>query len=393
VTIDLHGAVAEAMPGVVALRRRLHRHPELGLDLPRTQQAVLGALDPLGLDVTTGKALRSVVAVLKGSRPGRTVLLRADMDALPIRERTGLEFASEVDGAMHACGHDAHTAMLVGAAEVLAANRSELAGRVIFAFQPGEEGHGGAELMLAEGLLDGPDPPAAAFALHVAPGVPAGVVVTRPGTAMASADDFTVEISGRPGHGAMPHEALDPIPVACQAVLGMHTLVPRSVEPAVLTIGSFQAGGSATAIPETVHLAGTLRALSNVDRVTLIERLRGLVEGIAQGHGARARFEVDEHRCGVTVNDERVTAVVAAAARDVADECRSLPAPVMASEDFAAVLERVPGSMAFLGVRPDGVDAPAPVHSPEMVLEEDALAVGVALHASVARRLAAGEGA
>ena len=232
-------------PEVVRLRRRIHRRPEIGLTLPHTQGAIIDALGDLNLQITTGKQLSSVVAVLEGRSPGRTVLLRADMDALKIREATGLDYASEIEGAMHACGHDGHTAMLVGAARLLAMHRDRIAGRVIFAFQPGEEGYAGARLMIEEGLLDRYGTPDAAFAIHITPRHPSGEVFTRPGTLMAGAGMFRIIIKGRAGHPAEPHHALDPIPIASEVVLALQTYVTRRVkafEPAVVTVTAIQAG-------------------------------------------------------------------------------------------------------------------------------------------------------
>jgi amidohydrolase len=237
---------------VVALRRRLHRHPEIGLTLPRTQPAVLDALDGLGLQIRTGRRTTSVVATLVGDRPGPTILLRADMDALPLREETGLPFASEVDGAMHACGHDAHVAMLVGTARMLAARCRQLPGRVVFTFQPGEEGYHGARLMIEEGLLDGDGGPDAAFGLHVGARLPAGVIGTRGGPLLASGDTFKIAVRGHGGHASAPHDCLDPIPIACELVQAFQTLVTRRVnafDPAVLTVAKIEAGTTVTSSP------------------------------------------------------------------------------------------------------------------------------------------------
>src|SRR5687767_3521850 len=228
----------------VELRRRIHRQPEIGLRLPRTQAVVLKALDGLGLDVRTGERTTSVVARLAGGRPGPTLLLRADMDALPLREDTGLPFASEVDGAMHACGHDAHVAMLLAAARLLARRRATLAGSVLLMFQPGEEGYHGARVMLEEGLLDGGAPPTGAFALHVTHRQAAGVIATRPGPTMASGDTIQILVRGKGGHASAPHDCLDPIPIACEMVQAFQTLVTRRVnvfDPAVLTIAKIEA--------------------------------------------------------------------------------------------------------------------------------------------------------
>src|SRR6266511_5724478 len=230
---------------VIQLRRRIHRHPELGLNLPRTQAAVLEAIDGLGLDVQTGTSTTSVAGTLRGAKPGPTILLRGDMDALPMPEETGLPFASEVQGRMHACGHDAHTAMLVGAARLLARCRDSLAGSVLFMFQPGEEGYHGARVMIEEGLLDGTPPPTAAFALHVTHRLTAGAIAARSGPAMASGDTLQIVVRGRGGHASAPHDCLDPIPIACEIVQAFQTLVTRRVnvfDPAVVTVAKIEAG-------------------------------------------------------------------------------------------------------------------------------------------------------
>jgi amidohydrolase len=236
---------------LVELRQAIHADPEIGLDLPRTQEKVLAAIDGLPLEVTTGRALSSVTAVLRGTRPGETVLLRGDMDALPVTEATGLPYASRNDGVMHACGHDLHTAMLVGAARLLAARRGELAGNVIFMFQPGEESYAGAERMISEGVLDAAGSrPVAAFGLHVASGLlPLGMLTSRDGTMMASADTMEVTVQGHGGHGSQPHRAADPIPAACEIVTALQTLVTRRFDvfdPVVITVAAFTRAPRAT---------------------------------------------------------------------------------------------------------------------------------------------------
>ncbi len=393
---DLLEAARELLPGVVELRRDLHRHPELGLELPRTQAAVLDALDGLGLEVTTGDALGSVVADLEGGRPGPRILLRGDMDALPMPEDTGLEFASEVEGAMHACGHDAHTAMLVGAARLLAARREELPGSVRFMFQPGEEGDGGAELMIAEGVLEDVD---GAFAIHIAPNVPPGIVAWKPGPAMASADVISIEVVGRGGHASTPHWATDPVPVACEMVLALQSMITRTVDafdPAVLTIGKIRAGTTDNVIPERAVLTGTLRAVSETTRAAVQERVRRVAEGIAAAHDCTAEVTVFPGY-PVTVNDRDFAAFVARVADERLGAGRTfeMSAPVMGAEDFSYVLQQVPGAMVFLGVcppdNPDPFSAPA-CHSNRMVLHEDVMADGIALHAAVATTFLANGG-
>jgi hippurate hydrolase len=373
----------------IQLRRRIHRHPEIGLTLPRTQAAVLEALDGLGLETRTGQRTTSVIARLTGGRPGPTILLRADMDALPLREATGLPFASEVDGAMHACGHDAHVAMLVGAARVLARRRAELAGSVLFMFQPGEEGYHGARVMLEEGLLDGTAPPTGAFALHVTHREAAGVITTRPGPMLASGDTIQITVRGKGGHASAPHDCLDPIPVACEIVLAFQTLVTRRVnvfDPAVITIGKIEAGTTRNVIPETAHLLGTVRTISELTRERVLEGVRRVADGIATAHGAEAAVELIRGY-PVTSNDAGFAEFVLDTAREVFGAARVTPMrhPVMGSEDFSYVLQRVPGAMANLGTRPDGGEI-YPNHSNRMLVNESALVSGIALHVGVALR-------
>jgi amidohydrolase len=373
----------------IALRRRIHRHPEIGLTLPRTQAAVLEALDGLGLETRTGQRTTSVIARLAGGRPGPTILLRADMDALPLREATGLPFASQVDGAMHACGHDAHVAMLVGAARVLAERRAELAGSVLFMFQPGEEGYHGARVMLEEGLLDGASPPTGAFALHVTHREAAGVITTRPGPMLASGDTIQITVRGKGGHASAPHDCLDPIPIACEIVQAFQTLVTRRVnvfDPAVITIGKIEAGTTRNVIPETAHLLGTVRTVSELTRERVLEGVRRVADGIATAHGAEAQVELIRGY-PVTANDAGFAQFVLDTAREVLGAERVTPMrnPVMGSEDFSYVLQRVPGAMANLGTRPDSGEV-FPNHSNRMLVNEAALASGIAMHVAVALR-------
>jgi hippurate hydrolase len=396
---DLMRDAGAVQDDVVALRRAIHRHPELELDLPRTQARVLDALDGLPLAVRTGSALSSVVADLDGDEPGPTVLLRADMDALPMPEDTGLDYASTVDGAMHACGHDAHTAMLVGAARLLVRRRAELRGRVRFFFQPGEEGRGGAKVALDEGLLDasdGGEPVSYAFAIHQSPSIRSGLVTTKGGALMASADEFYLTVRGKGGHASMPHHANDPIPVACEIVGALQTFVTRRVDafdPAVVTVARITAGSTTNVIPEVARISGTMRAVSAGAREAVRTGVRRVAEGVAAAHDMVAEFRL-QPGYPVTVNHagpaDEVLDVAAGLAGD--DRVASMAAPVMGAEDFSYLLEEVPGAMAVLGTRPPGVRAAeaAPNHSNRMVLDEDAMVTGVALHAAVALRRLAG---
>ena len=388
-TADLLDAARALQPDTVALRRDLHRHPEIGNDLPRTQGAVLEAIGGLGLDVRTGTGVTSVTATLDTGRPGGTMLLRGDMDALPMPEDTDLDYASEVDGAMHACGHDAHTAMLASAARLLADRADDLTGKVVFMFQPGEEGHHGARHMLEEGLLDGLHV-TRAFAIHQSPSFPSGMVATKAGPLLASADEFVVEVVGRGGHAAMPHHANDPVPVACAMVGAFQTLVTRRVDvfdPAVVTVGSVRAGSTNNVIPETARLVGTIRAVSERTRALVHTELERIATNIAAAHDMEARFRIDPG-FPVTVNDADAAAWVGDVARRIVSPelVVDMPNPVMGAEDWSYVLQQVPGAMAFLGTCPPGVSfhQAAPNHSNRMVIDEDAMAVGVALYAATA---------
>jgi amidohydrolase len=374
----------------IALRRRIHASPELGLDLPETQRAVLEAIEPLGLEVRTSTSTSGVVATLRGARPGPVLLLRADMDALPMREDADVEFASRNPGAMHACGHDSHVAMLAGAARLLAERREQLAGTAKFVFQPGEEGHFGALRMIEEGLLDDPPAVEAAFAVHIDPRLPVGRVAGRPGPMLASADVLSIEVRGRGGHASMPHDANDPIPVACEMVQALQTLVTRRIkafEPVVLTIAKIEAGTTVNVIPESAVLGGTLRSVSERSRRQAQEGIRRVISGIAAAHEVEAEVQIFEGY-PVTVNHARFVDL----AREVATAQLGdgafveMPSPIMGAEDFSYILDRVPGAMVFVGVRPDGVELPSPCHSNRMVLNEEGMVAGIALHAGIALR-------
>lgn len=387
------GLLAEAaglQDTVIDLRRRLHRHPELGLELPLTQAAVLDALAGVpGLAVSTGSSLSSIVAALDGDLPGPTSLLRADMDALPLQEKTPVEFASTVPGAMHACGHDAHTAMLVGGAHLLAAHRSQLAGRVIFMFQPGEEGFDGARRMLDEGLLDDNGPIDRACAVHVDPLSRSGTLATRGGTMQASGDQFGVTIRGRGGHAARPHDAIDPVPVACEIVLALQSMITRRVsvfDPVVLTIGKVVAGATFGIIPSEAVLEGTIRAMSEESRHVALEGLRRVAESVAAAHLCTAEVVELTTPFPVSVNDPDVAehALAVATALLGPEQVTRLPNPIMPADDWGHVLHRVPGVKVMLGVRPPELARPEPNHSSGMVIDEAALIVGMMFNAALA---------
>jgi hippurate hydrolase len=312
------------------------------------------------------------------------------MDALPMPEDTGLAYASTTGCTMHACGHDAHTAMLVGAAHLLARHRDSLAGTVKLLFQPGEEGYFGARVLLEEGLLDHAPKVDAAFAIHVAPLAPRGAVLTRRGPMLAANDTFHVTLRGRGGHASTPHRALDPMPATAELVLALQSMVTRSVPAAdagVLTVTQIHAGTTTNVIPEHATIAGTIRSLSARTREALCTGLRRTTEGVAAAHGLRAEIQLDAGY-PVVVNDAGFTDFTFETARAVLgpDATVEMPQPHMGAEDFAYVLERVPGTFAFFGMQPEGVAAPEDIHSNRMLLDEPTMARGVALHAGLALR-------
>jgi amidohydrolase len=381
---------------IAELRHAIHREPEIGLDLPKTQRKVLTALDGLPLEISTGRELSSVTAVLRGG-PGPVVLLRGDMDALPITEETHLPYASAIPGAMHACGHDLHTAMLAGAARLLSARK--VPGTVIFMFQPGEEGHAGARHMINEGVLDAAgERPVAAYGLHVtSQRLPCGTFSTRPGAMLAAADQITVTVHGRGGHASVPHHAADPIPVACEMVTALQTLVTRKFDvfdPVVITVGSFHAGTTDNVIPDEATFLATARSFSQESRSRLAELVPRLIGDIARGHGLTAEA-VYTAEYPVTVNDAAETAFAAETIAAVfgAERGERAEFPITGAEDFSFVLEQVPGAFVMLGACPPGTDpATAPTnHSAHAVFDDAALADGTALYAELAlRRLALG---
>jgi amidohydrolase len=396
---DLRADARALLPDVAALRHALHRTPEIGLHLPRTQALVLEALEPLGLEVSTGAALSSVVAVLRGARPGPAVLLRGDMDALPVTEDSGEPFSSEVPGVMHACGHDLHVAGLVGAARLLAARRDQVAGSVVLMFQPGEEGDHGARLMIEEGVLDAAgERVVAGYGLHVLSSLlPTGAVTSRPGTLLAAADTVHVTVHGRGGHGSMPHLALDPVPVAAEIVLALQAVVTRQFDvfdPVVVTVGKIEAGTTDNVIPADARIEATVRTFSEGVHAVVPERLTRVCQGVAAAHGL-----------SVTVDYQRGYPVTSNHAAEVDRAARltaglfgersyvTAPQPLSGAEDFAYVLQQVPGAYVGVGATPADLDPrTAPYnHSAQARFEDGALAVGPAVLAALALdRLAEG---
>mgnify|MGYP003332638114 CR=1 FL=1 len=395
----LRDEARDLLDETVALRRTLHRWPELGNDLPVSKEHVLEALDGLPLHITEHATTSGIAAVLDGGRPGPTVLLRGDMDALPLHEDTDLEFESATDGQMHACGHDTHTAMLVGAAKLLSARRADIPGRVLFMFQPGEEGYAGAKYMLEEGLLELParadgseSPVTGAYALHVSTMLPSGFIASKGGPIMASSDRILVHVIGRGGHASQPHAALDPIPVACEIVQAFQTMITRTVDvfdPSVVTVGRISAGTTNNVIPETATIEGTMRAVSERTRSKVMDGVRRVAEGVAAAHGAEVTVEFLEGY-PVTVNTPGSADFSIDVAKEVLgdDHVFRLPNPVMGAEDFSYVLNRIPGSMMFLGATPHDRDpfSAAPNHSNRVYFDEGTMVQGMAVYSAMAIR-------
>ncbi|UEM03387.1 amidohydrolase [Skermanella rosea] len=408
-SVSLEAAVRDRTASIegklIAWRRDIHQHPELGDQETRTSGIVADHLRSLGLDVRTGVARTGVVAVLKGAKPGPTVALRADMDALPVKEPEGLPFASraksrylgkEVD-VMHACGHDAHTAMLMAAAEVLASLKDQLPGTVQFIFQPAEEGSSlhppgsdqisGAKLMVKEGIFADTRPDAV-FGLHVMLGK-SGEIAYRPGAVLASSDNLEIKVTGKQGHGGMPWQTIDPITTSAQIVNGLQTIVSRKVDlttsPAVVTIGTINGGTRANIVPETVAMTGTIRTYDEAIRDQVHRDITTVAEKIAESAGASAEVSISRGY-DTTVNNDELTGRMLPALERAADGRIRRSLPVGASEDFSVYASEAPGLFVFLGVTPDGQDPTkaAPNHSPNFFVDEAALVVGARTMASLA---------
>jgi hippurate hydrolase len=381
----------------IDLRRSLHEWPEIGNHLPRTREQVLEALEGLPIDITLHETTSGIAATLEGDHSGPTMLLRGDMDALPMPEDTGLDFSSRVDGAMHACGHDTHVAMLVGAARLLSGHRDKIHGRVLFMFQPGEEGHHGAQHMIDEGLLElGPlasgteSPITGAFAIHTTSALPTGFLSSRPGPLMASSDSFVIRIVGKGGHGSEPYRTLDPVPAACEIVQALQTMITRRINvfnPSVVTVTRLNAGTASNVIPETAEIGGTIRAISEATRKSVHDGIRRVAEGIASAHDLQVEVTINIGY-DVTVNDKDYANVAADLVKTVAgaDRFIELPNPVMGAEDFGVVLERIPGALVFLGATPHDRNpaTAAPNHSNRVFYDEASMSTGIALYSAAA---------
>jgi hippurate hydrolase len=378
---------------LATIRRNIHQEPEIGLDLPKTQAKIVAALEGLGLEVTTGKSLSSVIAVLRGNNTGKTVLLRADSDALPVTELADVPFKSQIHGAMHACGHDLHVAMLIGAARLLVKNKSQVNGDVVFMFQPGEEGFDGAGHMIKEGVLSASGRKAdATYGIHVmSSSVPTGTFTTKGGTMMASSDELHVKVIGMGGHGSQPHTAKDPIPVAAEMVSSLQLLITRSFDsfdPVVITVGQFHAGTKANIIPDIAEFQATIRTFSAENRVRIQSEAIRLCTSIAEGYGLKAEVEVVE-QYPVTVNNADHAKFVEKVATEIfgADGFMEMPHPIAGAEDYSRVLEAVPGSYIFLGASVDQDFLHSEVnHSPRAMFDDSVLHRGTALLSELAVR-------
>jgi len=384
--IDFRNRVLKQTHLVSKLRRDLHRIPETAYTEEKTSRYVGDYLKTLGLEVETGIAQYGVVGLLEGGSPGRTLMIRADMDALAITEETGLDFASTHEGVMHACGHDAHMSMVLTAATILNEVKDDLKGSIKFLFQPAEEGPGGAGAMIDEGVMEDPHVDYA-VGCHVWPGIPEGTIGVKPGPLMAAMDRFDLKIIGKGGHGAMPHQCVDALEVGCQVVSALQRMVSRQmdpVRPAVVTVGSFHAGNAFNVIPGEAELCGTTRTFDRAVWKGFPRQLEGIVRGVCESMGAS--YELDYvHGYPPLINDAEVTRVVHGCAEAaVGKEYVLEPEPTMGGEDMALFLEKAKGCFFFLGV---GREGGAPIHNAQFDLNEDALPSGVETYCRIALAL------
>ncbi|HJL60411.1 MAG TPA: M20 family metallopeptidase [Pseudomonadales bacterium] len=387
-SVDSLAKASEILPDIISLRRKIHANPELGNQLPDTKAAVIDALSDCDLDIRYSKETTGLVVTLNGVNPGPRIMLRADMDALPMPEDNDLEFASKNHGKMHACGHDAHAAMLVGAVKILYEQRRKLSGSVDFFFQTGEEGHYGAKVAIDEGLFDAPNQPDAVFAIHITPLLDIGKVVSKAGPMLAAADTWQIEVMGKGGHASMPHDCLDPVPVACEIVQALQGFVTRRInpfDPVVLTTTMIEAGTTSNVIPESARLTGTLRSTSEKSRSIAHEGIERIARKIAEAYEMEVNHS-SSYGYPVTINDEKFTRFAKNTAIGLLGEEGYIESksPMMGAEDFSYFLQRWPGAMFFLGVKPDDASLAVPCHSNRMILNEQGMAHGSALYAEIA---------
>jgi len=374
-------------PFAVEVRRHLHRHPELSFQEKETSAYVAAHLERLGLSFQTGVGGYGIKVVLEGSRPGPTVALRADMDALPIHEETGLEFCSTVPGVMHACGHDIHTATLLATAKAIGG--LDFAGRVVLVFQPGEEVNpGGASLMIRDGVLENPEVDAI-FGIHVAPQMPVGTMAFGSGPRLAAPDEFDVTIRGKGGHGATPHLSIDPVLVTCQCITLLQQIVARNVSPfqsAVITIGAIAGGSARNVIPDEVTFKGTVRTMDPDVQKLMPVRIEQVIRGVCEAGGASYRLHYDGGY-PVLVNDPAATDLARLAAEAVLspEQVLEMP-PSMGGEDFAFYLQKVPGTFARIGSTAEGIAHAPGLHTSRLLIDEGCMEVGVAYYLSVVQQ-------
>jgi amidohydrolase len=369
---------------IVELRRDFHQHPELGLQEFDTAKKVEKILRGLGVETKLLLNGTGVRGYLKGSKPGKTVALRADIDALPIQEETGLSYQSQNKGIMHACGHDAHTAMLLGATMILSERKGELKGNVVFIFQPAEETGGGAKAMIDERVLEGVD---AIFAVHVYSSLPFGTLGYNPGPLLAAGDFFDVKITGKGGHGGLPQLAVDPIVIAANSISTLQTIISREIDPVesgVVSICKISGGDAYNVIPETATFGGTIRSHKPELRGFLPKRVKEILDGVTSAMRARCEFNLIG-KFPATINDEAMTAFVVSVAKEILGEDKlQLMKPLMGSEDFSFYLQKIPGTFVFLGMENKEKGMIYPEHHPKFDIDEDILPTGTALHAAVA---------
>jgi amidohydrolase len=374
-------------PFLIDFRRNLHHCPELSFQESETSQKVSKELVKLGLKVKTRIGGYGIVADLQAERPGPTIALRADMDALPIKEQTGLPYASKFEGIMHACGHDAHTTILLGAARILVQHKDMLSGTIRFIFQSAEEINEGAKLMINEGALEGVDE---IYGLHNLPTCPAGKIATRHGSLMGSVDRMEIELEGKGGHGAIPDKAIDPIVAASAIVMGLQTAVSREMnpfEPVVVTIGSIQSGKANNVIPQTAVLTGTIRTFSQPVQGGMEERIRRIVGHIAEAYRCKLRMKYMEQVPVLSSSDDCVAHVERTVDQLLGSSSRITADPTMAGEDFSMYLQHVPGCFFWLGSGPEtGAEHSFGLHHPQYTINESCLKTGAALLAAISAK-------
>ena len=380
--MDILTEAKRAEPEIIKTRRALHQHPELAYHEENTSKLIAERLESLGIQTKKGVGGTGVLGTLKGAKKGRVVALRADMDGLPVQEMSDVEFRSEAPGAMHACGHDTHMAMLLGAARILAENRRELSGTVKFLFQPAEEhgGRGGALPMIEEGVMKDPKVDYV-FGLHISNNQKSGEVGVREGSFMAAPDTFKVKITGRGGHGSAPHETVDPVYVAAHVILALQGVSARMINPIrpfVITVGSVHSGTKENIIPDEAFLEGTIRTLDEETRKLAKKKVDAVAKGVSRSFGASAEVEFEQDAYPVTVNDPKTT-------REAMRVLRKIPGlkvkevdPVLGGEDFSRFLQKAPGTFYFLGTNNPAKGCVYPNHSSKFKVDEDVLKVGAA---------------